>query len=49
MNFDEIFLHPFNDVVLERPFNNLMQDVGGQKLVNVGPGKICSEWLYIIT
>ena len=42
------FIHPCNEMVLEATFNQLMQNVGCQKLMNICSGKSASKGLEII-
>jgi hypothetical protein len=41
----EVLTHPFNKVVLEGSFDELVQYVGGKELVNVGTRKVVGEGL----
>lgn len=41
----EIFTHPFNQVVLECAFNQLMQQVRSKQLVDVGMREVICEGL----
>jgi hypothetical protein len=40
-------MDPVHKMVLERTFNELMQDVRCDQLANIGARKIVSEWLQI--
>ena len=40
-----IHCHPFDEVIFKRPLNELVQDVGGDKLVNIGTGEFVCEKL----
>ena len=40
-----IFFHPGNKMVLERALDELVQNVGCEKLVYVCTGKVICEWL----
>ena len=45
MSLEKVLLNPFNDVVLESPFDELMQEVWSEKLVNVSTRKLMGERL----
>ena len=45
MSLEKVLLNPFNDVVLEGPFDELMQEVWSEKLVNVSTRKLMGERL----
>jgi hypothetical protein len=44
---NEVLFDPHNEVVLEGTFNQLMENIGGQKFVNVCSQKIICEWLLM--
>ena len=41
----QVLANPGDEVVLEGALDQLMEDVGGYKLVNICTRKICSKWL----
>jgi len=41
----EILDHPCNEVVFESPFDNLVEEIGGEHLVDVRTRKVIGEWL----
>jgi hypothetical protein len=45
MSDDEIFFNPRYEVILEYPFYNLMEKIGGNKFMNIGAWKIVGERL----
>jgi hypothetical protein len=47
MFFDEVLPNPFNEVVFEGAFDQLMENIRGQELVNVCSWKIVGEWLLM--
>jgi hypothetical protein len=44
---DKIVLHPLNEVVLEASFDNLVEEVGSDKLVHICTRKRVGKWLEI--
>ena len=42
-----IFRDPGDEVVLERALDDLVEEVRGQKFVNVGTGKVGCKWLVV--
>jgi hypothetical protein len=42
-----IFHDPSDEVILERAFDYLVEEVGCQKFVNVGTGKVCCKRLGV--
>ena len=45
MSLDKVLLNPFNDVIFERPFDELMQKVWSEEFMNISMRKLLSEWL----
>ena len=45
MYSDQVLLHPRNKVVLERPFDDLMEEVRCYKLMDICAWEVISEWL----
>jgi hypothetical protein len=43
---DEIFTNPGDEVVLERAFDDLVEEIRAQQFMNIGAGKSGSKWLY---
>lgn len=41
----KIFTHPVNEMVLEDPLDELMEEVGSDQFVYICTGKMLSEWL----
>jgi len=41
----QVFFHPIYEVVLKSSFDELVQDIRGDKLVYIGMGKIICKWL----
>jgi hypothetical protein len=41
----DVLLHPFDEVILERPFDDLMQDIGSNKAMYISTRKVIREWL----
>jgi hypothetical protein len=46
MNENEILTDPGDEVVLERAFDDLVEEIRAQQLMDIGAGKSDSEWLY---
>jgi hypothetical protein len=42
---NKVLIHPCDNMILERAFDNLMKKVRQQKLVNIGTRKIVRKWL----
>lgn len=47
VGLDKPLLDPLDDVVFERPFDNLMEEVWGDHFVDVSSGEMGSKRLYI--
>ena len=45
VNLQQVCINPHDEVVLERSFNYLMEEVGRQQLMNVGPREVTRERL----
>lgn len=45
MSDNEIFFNPRYEVILEYPFYDLMEKIGGNKFMNIGAWKIVRERL----
>jgi hypothetical protein len=45
----KVIPNPSNEVILENTFDELVQEVRGEQLVNVGTGKVVGEWLKSIS
>ena len=45
MSFFEIVVDPGYQMVLENPFNKLMEEIWSDEFMYVGPRKIIGEWL----
>jgi hypothetical protein len=45
VQLNQIFIHPHHNVVLERSFDHLMEEIRRQELVNVGTWETVCEWL----
>lgn len=41
----QVRLDPCDDMVLERAFDKLVEEVGREKFMNVGTGEVICEWL----
>ena len=44
----EVFTYPGDEMVLECAFNDLMEEIRAQELVDVRTGKFCREWLQVV-
>jgi hypothetical protein len=44
----EVLCYPINEMVFEGPFNELVEKVKRQQLMNVSSGEVISEWLHKI-
>ena len=42
----DVILHPWHQMVLESPFNQLMKQIWSEKLMNIGMLEVICEWLY---
>jgi hypothetical protein len=40
-----VFLHPVDEMILECPLDNLMEDIRGQEFMDISAGKAICEWL----
>ena len=45
----KVLTHPLNKVVLEHPFNELMEQVRSDELVDIGVGKVFCERLEVVS
>ena len=45
MYSNQVLLHPHNKMVLERPFDDLMEEVWCYKLMDICTWEVISEWL----
>lgn len=41
----KVFLDPTDNMVFECSFDYLVEEIRGQKLMNIRKRKVCSEWL----
>lgn len=48
MFVDKVLLNPCDDVILERPFDQLVEDIGGNEFINIGTRKVLRKWLDMI-
>lgn len=47
MYCNEIIANPSNKMILERPLDDLVKDIAGEKLVYIRTGKVIGEGLRI--
>ena len=45
MSLEKVLLNPFNNVIFECPFDELMQKVWSEEFMNISTRKLVSEWL----
>lgn len=45
----DVFFNPCNEMIFERPFDELVKQIGCEELVNVGAWKVMGEWLCIVS